>query len=102
MSSVVLLLLCPLMDNVSALAMYPFSAPLVSGLLLSSIVALATNWSLFALLGALSPLTYNILGHIKTISILLIAFTFFHEDPTGKKIFGIIVALTGMITYSFA
>jgi solute carrier family 35 protein E3 len=90
------------MEGLQRVLDFEMTSPLLLGIMASGAVALVTNWSLFALLGALPPLTYNILGHAKTISILLIAFMFFGESMVMKRVAGIVTAVIGMVVFSMA
>jgi len=67
---------------------------------LSACLGLTVSLSTFLLIGATSPLTYNIVGHLKTVSILTMGVLFFGDSMSTKKFFGICFALTGVIMYS--
>lgn len=56
--------------------------------------------STFLLIGATSSLTYNIVGHLKIVSILAMGHLFFGDSMQPKKILGILLALSGVVAYS--
>lgn len=47
-----------------------------------------------------SALTYNMIGHMKTISILLGGFILFHEYLNIKQFMGILLTLFGLFSYT--
>lgn len=69
-------------------------------ILLSACLGLTVSMSTFLLIGATSPLTYNIVGHLKTVSILGMGVFFFGDSMSMKKFGGICLALTGVFWYS--
>ncbi|CAF1411141.1 unnamed protein product [Adineta steineri] len=48
-----------------------------------------------------SALTYNMIGHMKTISILLGSFTLFDDFPSFKEFIEILLTLSGLFSYTF-
>jgi len=76
------------------------SALSVATILISGCLGLLVSLSTFLLIAHTSPLTYNIVGHLKTCSILLSGWLLFEEPMSSGKFFGIMVALTGVIWYS--
>lgn len=56
--------------------------------------------STFLVIGATSSLTYNVVGHIKTVIILMGGCMFFGDEMPLKKLAGISVAMSGIIWYS--
>jgi solute carrier family 35 protein E3 len=67
---------------------------------LSGCCGLLVSLSTFLMIGATSPLTYNIVGHLKTVSILIMGVTVFGDSVSANKFFGIALALAGVIWYS--
>jgi len=78
---------------------YTFGA--VFAILLSAVLGLLVNLSTFLVIGATSSLTYNVVGHIKTIIILAGGVIFFGDTMSGKKSCGILFAMGGIIWYSW-
>lgn len=64
--------MCPMFDDVTALSKYQYTLPTVMRILLSCVFALGVNISNYLVLGKTSPLTYQVLGHLKTILILIL------------------------------
>jgi solute carrier family 35 protein E3 len=60
------------------------------------------NLSTFLVIGATSSLTYNVVGHVKTVIILTGGVIFFGDSMPLKKLGGIAVAMAGIIMYSSA
>lgn len=72
----------------------------IATIIISGCLGLLVSLSTFLLIGATSPLTYNIVGHLKTVSILTMGILAFGDSVSGKKLLGIAMALTGVIMYS--
>lgn len=53
-----------------------------------------------AVLGWASPLTYQVLGHIKSIIILIFGVIFYDAIPSMKSIIGMSLAMAGVIIYT--
>eukprot|EP00729_Bicosta_minor_P001568 gene1568-12153_t len=66
----------------------------------SGCLGMLVSLSTFLMIGATSPLTYNIVGHLKTVSILTMGVILFGDSMSIKKFLGICFALTGVIWYS--
>ena len=76
-----MLIMCPMFDNVTALAKHEYTTACVARIALSCVFALGVNISNYLVLGKTSPLTYQVLGHLKTVLILLLGFTVFQVSP---------------------
>ncbi|KAL6784769.1 hypothetical protein ACKKBF_B03135 [Auxenochlorella protothecoides x Auxenochlorella symbiontica] len=66
----------------------------------SAALGLLVNLSTFLVIGATSSLTYNVVGHVKTVLILSGGVAFFGDVMPAKKMAGIGVAMLGIIWYS--
>eukprot|EP00040_Diaphanoeca_grandis_P004775 m.30083 g.30083 ORF g.30083 m.30083 type:complete len:329 (+) comp16212_c0_seq1:99-1085(+) len=66
----------------------------------SGCLGLLVSLSTFLLIGATNALTYNIVGHTKTMMILLMGVVVFGDDANPKKLAGVVVALMGVFWYS--
>lgn len=53
----------------------------------------------FMCLGRFSAVTFQVLGHTKTILVLLISWLALHEHMSGRKLFGMALAVAGMVGY---
>lgn len=69
-------------------------------IVLSGCFGLLVSLSTFLMIGATSALTYNIVGHLKTVCILLTGFFLFRDSMGFKKCLGILCALVGVFWYS--
>lgn len=59
------------------------------------------NFSTFLVIGKTSPVTYQVLGHLKTCLVLGFGYTLLHDPFTERNIVGILVAIVGMGLYSY-
>ncbi|XP_077239136.1 UDP-xylose transporter 3 [Tasmannia lanceolata] len=70
-------------------------------IVLSCLISVSVNFSTFLVIGKTSPVTYQVLGHLKTCLVLAFGYTLLHDPFSWRNIFGILVALVGMILYSY-
>mmetsp|Transcript_17326 Transcript_17326/g.51879 ORF Transcript_17326/g.51879 Transcript_17326/m.51879 type:complete len:373 (-) Transcript_17326:506-1624(-) len=62
-------------------------------------LAIAVNISQFACLGRFTAVTYQVLGHSKTILVLLGGWLFLGDIITGRQAGGMVLAVLGMVAY---
>lgn len=67
----------------------------------SGIVAFAVNLSVYWVIKNTSALTYNMIGHMKTVSILVGGFVLFQDSLNYKQFLGILLTLFGLFSYTF-
>lgn len=67
----------------------------------SGIVAFAVNLSVYWVIKNTSALTYNMIGHLKTISILVGGFLLFQDNLNFKQFIGILLTIFGLFSYTF-
>lgn len=79
---------------------YNYRLTAVMAILFSAVLGLLVSLSTFLVIGATSSLTYNVVGHLKTIIILSGGCIFFGDEMPLKKLAGIAVSLLGMIWYT--
>jgi len=79
---------------------YPYSVAACTAIMISAVLGLLVNLSTFLVIGATSSLTYNVVGHIKTVIILTGGVAFFGDSMSGKKFMGILFAMSGIVWYS--
>ena len=77
---------------------YTFGA--VIAIAVSAGLGLLVSLSTFLVIGATSSLTYNVVGHVKTVIILAGGCLFFGDEMPPKKLGGIAVAMAGIVWYS--
>ncbi|RDX90100.1 UDP-xylose transporter 1, partial [Mucuna pruriens] len=70
-------------------------------IILSCLIAVSVNFSTFLVIGKTSPVTYQVLGHLKTCLVLGFGYTLLHDPFTGRNIIGILIAIFGMGLYSY-
>ncbi len=90
----------PFFHDVHQPAQVEFSAPLVAHISGSCVLALGVNTSNFLLLGQISPLAYQVLGHLKTSVIFILGFAVFRYQYNARVIVGTVMALGGVVAYT--
>jgi solute carrier family 35 protein E3 len=106
-SVVLLAVLIPLLEPVGwsdpkpgTILGYAFSTKAVLWIVVSSALGLVVTLSTFLFIGATSSLTYNVVGHLKTVLIVAAGVAFFGEGVGFKKGLGLAVAMGGIMWYS--
>ncbi|WVZ13490.1 hypothetical protein V8G54_011056 [Vigna mungo] len=70
---------------------------------LSCTIAVGTNLSQFICIGRFTAVSFQVLGHMKTILVLIMGFFFFGKENLNLQVvFGMIIAIVGMIWYGNA
>lgn len=95
-----MLAMCPFFDDVQALVNYEYNTGCVIRIGISCLFALGVNVSNYLVLGKTSPLTYQVLGHLKTVLILVLGFFFFNKHIDMRNVLGIIIAMIGVVAYT--
>ncbi|KAG8387661.1 hypothetical protein BUALT_Bualt02G0044600 [Buddleja alternifolia] len=80
---------------------YKYSPIILGFILLSCLIAVFVNFSTFLVIGKTSPVTYQVLGHLKTCLVLGFGYTLLHDPFTSRNIIGILIAIVGMGLYSY-
>ena len=76
-------------------------------ILITALLSVGVNVSFFILIGKTSPITYQVVGHLKTVLILVSGFIMFPPPPDADKsrlnktILGVLVSLCGIFLYSY-
>ncbi|KAH9669436.1 UDP-rhamnose/UDP-galactose transporter 4 [Citrus sinensis] len=66
-------------------------------------IAVGTNLSQFICIGRFTAVTFQVLGHMKTILVLVLGFIFFGKEGLNMQvILGMVIAVLGMIWYGNA
>jgi len=94
-----MLILCPMFDDTTELANFSYTTPCVLRILLSCFLALGVNITNYLVLGKLGPLPYQVVGHFKTVLILILGFVLFNKELDVRNVIGIIIAMVGVIAY---
>lgn len=80
---------------------YIWTMPAVLLLILSCTLAVGVNISQFMVLGRFSAVTFQVLGHTKTVLVLVFSWVFLKESCTARKMFGMALAVVGMAAYGY-
>jgi solute carrier family 35 protein E3 len=70
-------------------------------IVLSCLISISVNFSTFLVIGKTSPVTYQVLGHLKTCLVLAFGYTLLQDPFSWRNIMGILLAMVGMILYSY-
>ncbi|XP_024032659.1 UDP-xylose transporter 2-like, partial [Morus notabilis] len=70
-------------------------------IILSCLISVSVNFSTFLVIGKTSPVTYQVLGHLKTCLVLAFGYILLHDPFNWRNILGIAIALVGMVLYSY-
>jgi len=103
-SAVMLIPVIPIFDNIFSgdkpLIDYEMGLTAFIFITLSGVLAFLVNLSIFLVIGRTSPVTYNVVGHFKLCIIIVSGFILFSYPIDGRNIFGILVTLAGVISYT--
>ncbi|XP_019179468.1 PREDICTED: uncharacterized membrane protein At1g06890-like [Ipomoea nil] len=102
--SAILFVTGPLLDQFltnQSVFSYNYSPMVLGFIALSCLIAVSVNFSTFLVIGKTSPVTYQVLGHLKTCLVLGFGYTLLHDPFTARNIIGILVAIVGMGLYSY-
>lgn len=80
---------------------FPYTADIVFFIILSCAISISVNFSTFLVIGKTSPVTYQVLGHLKTCLVLAFGYILLSNPFSPKNVFGIFVAMLGMFLYSY-
>ncbi|KAG1363314.1 UDP-rhamnose/UDP-galactose transporter 1 [Cocos nucifera] len=100
-----LLFLGPFIDyylNGKSLIKYNFSSGVIFFILLSCALAVFCNMSQYLCIGRFSATSFQVLGHMKTVCVLMLGWLLFDSQLTLKNIMGMVIAIVGMVVYSWA
>ncbi|CAJ2629827.1 UDP-galactose transporter 2-like protein [Trifolium pratense] len=101
-----LLLLGPFLDywlTNNRVDQYAYDVPSSMFILLSCTIAVGTNLSQFICIGRFTAVSFQVLGHMKTILVLIMGFFFFGREGLNLHvIIGMIIAVVGMMWYGSA
>ncbi|KAL9273593.1 UDP-rhamnose/UDP-galactose transporter 2-like protein [Drosera capensis] len=70
--------------------------------LLSCLLAVFCNVSQYLCIGRFSAVSFQVLGHMKTVCVLTLGWLLFDSQLTFKNIMGMALAVLGMVIYSWA
>ncbi|GBF99217.1 hypothetical protein Rsub_11424 [Raphidocelis subcapitata] len=79
---------------------YVLTPAAAAAIAVSAALGLLVSLSTFLVIGATSSLTYNVVGHLKTVIILAGGCLFFGDEMPLRKLAGVGVAMVGVVWYS--
>ncbi|KAG6438246.1 hypothetical protein SASPL_103183 [Salvia splendens] len=100
-----LLVLGPIIDyylSNNLILDYKFTTGALFFILLSCSLAVFCNVSQYLCIGRFSAVSFQVLGHMKTVCVLTLGWLLFDSELTMKNIMGMGVAVLGMVIYSWA
>ncbi|XAR73259.1 hypothetical protein NMG60_11007169 [Bertholletia excelsa] len=101
-----LLLIGPIMDywlTNKRVDAFPYTYVSVFFIVLSCTIAIGTNLSQFICIGRFTAVSFQVLGHMKTILVLILGFIFFGKEGINLQVvLGMIIAVAGMVWYGNA
>uniref|UniRef100_A0A5B7B0B1 Putative UDP-galactose transporter 2 n=1 Tax=Davidia involucrata TaxID=16924 RepID=A0A5B7B0B1_DAVIN len=100
-----LLVLGPFVDyylSGNFLSNYKISSGVILFILLSCSLAVFCNVSQYLCIGRFSAVSFQVLGHMKTVCVLTLGWLLFDSELTFKNIMGMLIAVIGMVIYSWA
>uniref|UniRef100_A0A5B7AX43 Putative UDP-galactose transporter 2 n=1 Tax=Davidia involucrata TaxID=16924 RepID=A0A5B7AX43_DAVIN len=81
---------------------YKMSSGATLFILLSCSLAVFCNVSQYLCIGRFSATSFQVLGHMKTVCVLTLGWLLFDSELTFKNIMGMLIAVIGMVIYSWA
>lgn len=103
--AVSLITLGPFVDyylNGKFIMTYKMSTGALLFILLSCSLAVFCNISQYLCIGRFSAVSFQVLGHMKTVCVLTLGWLLFDSEMTFKNIMGMVLAVMGMVVYSWA
>ncbi|KAL0016673.1 hypothetical protein SO802_003742 [Lithocarpus litseifolius] len=100
-----LLILGPFVDYILSdkfVTNYKMSTGAILFILLSCSLAVFCNMSQYLCIGRFSAVSFQVLGHMKTVCVLTLGWLLFDSELTFKNIMGMFLAVLGMVIYSWA
>ncbi|KAL1319589.1 hypothetical protein HN51_071839 [Arachis hypogaea] len=101
-----LLLIGPILDywlTSQRVDKYDYNTTSLMFIILSCTIAVGTNLSQFICIGRFTAVSFQVLGHMKTILVLIMGFFFFGKEGLNLQVvLGMIIAVVGMIWYGNA
>lgn len=81
---------------------FKMSSGAIVFILLSCTLAVFCNVSQYLCIGRFSAVSFQVLGHMKTLCVLTLGWLLFDSELTFKNIMGMVLAVVGMVIYSWA
>lgn len=105
LSAIFIVPVVPLFDNwnftsPNSIFTFHWDMSIIRNILLTGLLALCVNISIFLLIGKTSAVTYNVAGNGKTAFLLALDFSFFGRPFLLSNVIGLCTTLTGVIWYT--
>lgn len=100
LSGLLILIFLPFFEPLSNLGQHMNSDTLTL-LLLCGTAAFFVNFSIFWVIGNLSAVAYNMVGHSKTLLIIFFGSVIFHEPINQRQFFGLCFTMSGVFLYTY-
>eukprot|EP00878_Enallax_costatus_P004629 GHUV01004874.1.p1 GENE.GHUV01004874.1~~GHUV01004874.1.p1 ORF type:complete len:387 (+),score=80.11 GHUV01004874.1:241-1401(+) len=79
---------------------FEYSNSALAWILFSSCLGLVVTLTTYLFIGVTSALTYNVVGHLKTVFIVTSGVVFFGDVVSTKKLIGLVCAMAGIVWYT--
>ncbi|GER49580.1 nucleotide/sugar transporter family protein [Striga asiatica] len=89
-----------LLTNLNVFA-FNYTPKVLAFIVLSCLISVSVNFSTFLVIGKTSPVTYQVLGHLKTCLVLAFGYVLLRDPFSWRNILGILIAIVGMVLYSY-
>jgi solute carrier family 35 protein E3 len=80
---------------------FKYTPIVLAFIVLSCLISVSVNFSTFLVIGKTSPVTYQVLGHLKTCLVLGFGYILLRDPFSWRNILGILIAVVGMVLYSY-
>lgn len=80
---------------------FKYTPLVLAFIVLSCLISISVNFSTFLVIGKTSPVTYQVLGHLKTCLVLAFGYVLLRDPFNWRNILGILIAVVGMVLYSY-
>uniref|UniRef100_A0A5B6ZPI4 Sugar phosphate transporter domain-containing protein n=1 Tax=Davidia involucrata TaxID=16924 RepID=A0A5B6ZPI4_DAVIN len=80
---------------------FKYTPLVLAFIVLSCLISVSVNFSTFLVIGRTSPVTYQVLGHLKTCLVLAFGYVLLRDPFSWRNILGILIAMVGMVLYSY-
>ncbi|KAK6163853.1 hypothetical protein DH2020_000717 [Rehmannia glutinosa] len=80
---------------------FNYTPQVLAFIVLSCLISVSVNFSTFLVIGKTSPVTYQVLGHLKTCLVLAFGYVLLRDPFSWRNILGILIAMVGMVLYSY-
>lgn len=86
-------------EPVGAMLVFEWTDEITTLIILSAICAFFVNVSVYLIIGKTSPITFSVVGHIKTVSIFCVGVLFLGEKFSGSQAFWMVIAFVMILLY---